>query len=109
MVKLLTHLQYLLIVFIVVNTHAQSKGPFFNVLDYGVSNDGTNRATKGINAAIQAAKAFGGGTVYIPAGNYICGPIELVSNLILYIDAGATLKFPAENLPFTDRKSTRLN
>src|SRR5664280_140174 len=101
MVKLLTHLQYLLIVFIVVNTHAQSKGPFFNVLDYGVSNDGTNRATKGINAAIQAAKAAGGGTVYIPAGIYICGPIELVSNLILYIEAGATLKFPAENLPFT--------
>ena len=100
MIKLITRLHYLLIVFIVVNAHAQSKGPFFNVLDYGASNDGTNRATKGINAAIQAAKFAGGGTVYIPAGNYICGPIELVSNLELYIEAGATLKFPAENLPF---------
>src|ERR1035438_3988889 len=52
MIKLITRLHYLLIVFIVVNAHAQSKGPFFNVLDYDASNDGTNRATKGINAAI---------------------------------------------------------
>ena len=93
MIKLITRLHYLLIVFIVVNAHAQSKGPFFNVLDYGASNDGTNRATKGINAAIQAAKFAGGGTVYIPAGNYICGPIELVSNLELYIEAG-DIKIP---------------
>ncbi|HEY4788523.1 MAG TPA: glycosyl hydrolase family 28 protein [Bacteroidales bacterium] len=76
-------------------------GPFFNVLDYGAKNDGSARATAGINAAIQAAKAAGGGTVYIPAGKYVTGPIELVSNLILYIDAGATLQFPAEHLSFT--------
>ncbi len=76
-------------------------GPFFNVLDYGAKNDSSARATEGINAAIKAAKSAGGGTVYIPAGEYICGPIELVSNLVLYIEAGATLRFPAERLPFT--------
>lgn len=78
-----------------------TKGVFFNVLDYGAHNDGTEDASKGINAAIQAAKAVGGGTVYIPAGNYTCGPIKLVSNLELYIAAGAILKFPAQNLPYT--------
>ena len=75
--------------------------PFFNILDYGAKNDGSVRATEGINAAIKAAKSNGGGTVYIPAGEYVCGPIELVSNLVLYIEAGATLRFPAERLPFT--------
>jgi len=82
-------------------TISDSKKAFFNVLDYGTQRDGTEDASKGINAAIQAAKAVGGGIVYIPAGNYTCGPIELVSNLELYIEAGATLKFLAQNLPFT--------
>ena len=78
-----------------------AKKAFYNVLDYETLNDGTGDASKGINAAIQAAKAAGGGIVYIPAGNYSCGPIELISNLELYIEAGATLNFPAQNLPFT--------
>jgi len=82
-------------------TISDSKKAFFNVLDYGTQRDGTEDASKGINATIQAAKAVGGGIVYIPAGNYTCGPIELVSNLELYIEAGAILKFPAQNLPFT--------
>jgi hypothetical protein len=38
----------------------------FNVLDYGV------RGSAAIIAAIAAAKAAGGGTVYVPNGNYPC-------------------------------------
>lgn len=91
-----------LIIFVLLlsSTSVWCDGPFFNVLDYGAKNDGTGHPEEGINAAIQAAKAVGGGTVYIPAGLYICGPIKLVSNLKLYIEAGATLKFLAQNLPF---------
>jgi polygalacturonase len=74
---------------------------FFNIMDYGARNDGSAPSTDAIRAAIQAAKAAGGGTVFIPAGNYVSGPIELVSNLVLHIDAGATLRFPAMRLPFT--------
>ncbi|HUV68548.1 MAG TPA: glycoside hydrolase family 28 protein [Terracidiphilus sp.] len=77
------------------------KSPFFNVIDYGAHNDGSAPATEAFRAAIQAAKKAGGGTVYVPAGNYVSGPIELVSNLTLYIDAGATIHFPATPLPFT--------
>ena len=76
-------------------------GPF-NILDYGARNDASAPATEAIRAAIQAAKAAGGGTVFIPAGNYVSGPIELVSNLTLHIDAGATVRFPATRLPFTE-------
>ena len=76
-------------------------GPFFNVIDYGAHRDGSASSTEAFRAAIQAAKKAGGGTVYVPAGNYLSGPIEMASNLTLYIDAGATLRFPATALPFT--------
>jgi len=52
-----------------------------------------------VRAAIQAAKLAGGGTVFVPPGEYVTGPIELVSNLVLNIEAGATLQFPATRLP----------
>jgi len=79
---------------------AWSAGPFFNILDYGARNDGTAPATEAIQSAIMAAKAAGGGTVLIPAGTYISGPVELASNLTLHLDAGAVVRFPAALLPF---------
>src|SRR5579864_6431184 len=91
----------LLPAFLLFATNGWSAGPFFNILDHGARNDGSTSATEAIRSAIQAAKAAGGGTVYVPAGKYVSGPIELVSNLVLYIDAGAVLRFPAARLPFT--------
>ena len=73
----------------------------FNIADYGAKNDASTPATDAFRQAIQAAKAAGGGTVYVPAGKYVTGPIQLVSNLILYFDAGAVVEFPAQRLPFT--------
>ena len=59
-----------------IGVNAWSAGPLFNVMDYGAHNDGSASATAAIRSAIQAAKAAGGGTVYVPAGNYKTGPIE---------------------------------
>ncbi|HKW27998.1 MAG TPA: glycoside hydrolase family 28 protein [Verrucomicrobiae bacterium] len=75
--------------------------PFCNVLDYGAHNDGSASSTEAIRSAVQAANAAGGGTVYIPPGIYVTGPIELTNNLVLDVAAGATLRFPATRLPFT--------
>lgn len=86
---------------LLLSAPAWAAGPFFNVKDYGARNDGSADAAPAFRAAIQAAHAAGGGTVYVPAGTYVTGPIELVSNLILNLDAGATLRFPAQRLPFT--------
>src|ERR1019366_8687995 len=85
---------------LLIGANAWSAATVFNVLDYGAHNDGSAPVTEAIRSAIQSAKAAGGGTVYFPAGNYVTGPIELVSNLVLHIDAGATLTFPAAKLPF---------
>lgn len=73
----------------------------FNVLDYGAHKDGSASSTEAIRSAIQAAKAVGGGTIYFPAGTYITGPIEMISDLTLQLDSGAILRFPAERLAFT--------
>src|ERR1017187_9434660 len=93
--------QRLVALSLLVGANAWGATAFFNVLDYGAHPDGSASSTEAIHSAIQAAKAIGGGTVYFPPGNYVTGPIELVNNLVLDIDAGTTLRFPATRLPFT--------
>ena len=63
-----------LVVFLGLN--ASGAGPVFNVLDYGAHKDGSTNSTEAFRSAIQAARAAGGGTVFVPAGNYVTGPIE---------------------------------
>jgi polygalacturonase len=64
---------------------------YFNVKDYGAKADGVNLDSKAINATIAAAANAGGGTVYLPAGNYLSGSIHLKSNISILIDQGATI------------------
>ena len=80
---------------------ASSGRQMFNIADYGAKKDGSVPATDAFRQAIQAAKAAGGGTIYVPPGKYTSGPIELFSNMTLDIDAGATIDFPVAPLPFT--------
>ena len=53
--------------------------------------DGKHLDSKSINKAIDAAANKGGGTVFIPSGNYLSGSIRLKSNVSLYLDQGATI------------------
>ena len=93
--------QSLPVAVLLIGANAWAAGPLFNVVDYGARNDGVTPATEAFRSAIQAAQAAGGGTVWVPAGNYVSGPIELVSNLVLHLDAGATVRFPAMRLPYS--------
>lgn len=71
---------------------------YYNVKNSGAKGNGTDMDTKAINKAIDEASAAGGGTVFFPAGNYLCGSIHLKSNITLYLDNGATIiAAPAEN------------
>ncbi len=63
----------------------------FNVRAMGASGDGKTVDTPAINKAIEAAAAGGGGTVFFPAGTYLCYSIHLKSNVALYLDRGATI------------------
>ncbi|MCR4617858.1 MAG: glycoside hydrolase family 28 protein [Lachnospiraceae bacterium] len=62
----------------------------YNILDYGAVGDGSTLCTKNIQAAIDAA-TLNGGTVLIPAGNFLSGSIRLKSNIDLHLEQGARL------------------
>ena len=62
-----------------------------NVQSYGAKANGTTKDTTAIQHAIDACEAKGGGTVLMPAGTYLSGPIVLKSNITLKLDKGATL------------------
>ena len=64
-----------------------------NVLDFDACNDGSQLATEALQAAIDEANRLGGGTVLIPAGVYLTGPICLKSKVRLHTEQGALILF----------------
>jgi polygalacturonase len=64
---------------------------FFDVRTYGATGSGTKLDTPGVNAAIEAAAAAGGGTVVFPAGTYLCFSIRLKSNVALFLAQGSII------------------
>lgn len=63
----------------------------FDVRDYGATGDGTTLDSPSINRAIEAAAKAGGGTVRLPAGDYLSYSIRLKSDITIYLESGATL------------------
>lgn len=63
----------------------------YNIKDFGAVGDGKHIDSEAINQAILKAAADGGGTVYVPAGEYACYSIRLASHIHLYLEQGATL------------------
>lgn len=70
---------------------ATAKQATYNVTDFGAKGDGKTNNTKAINAAIEAAAKNGGGTVFVPAGNFLSYTIRLKSHITLHLDQGAVL------------------
>jgi polygalacturonase len=89
---MLNKLSYVLLLFCLsISAYGGTTGLFFNVKDFGAVGDGKHLDSKAINRAIESAVKAGGGTVYLSAGNYLCGSIRLKSNIALFIDQGATI------------------
>jgi len=77
-----------------------SKTPlFFDVRSFGATGDGKTIDSPAINAAIEAASAAGGGTVFLPAGIYVCFSIRLKSFTSLFLQSGATILAADSPLP----------
>jgi len=72
-------------------TSLSAKQAVYDVRTYGAKGDGTTVDTPAINRAIDSVSAAGGGTLYFPAGNYLCYTIHLKSNVALYLDHGVTI------------------
>lgn len=65
----------------------------FNIVRYGAKADGLTVNTKSIQQAIETCHAAGGGTVLIPAGLWLTGPIVLKNNVNLHLAKNALLQF----------------
>ncbi|WP_163538536.1 glycoside hydrolase family 28 protein [Gracilibacillus sp. YIM 98692] len=66
---------------------------FNTITEYGAVGDGKVMNTNFIQKAIDSCAESGGGTVYVPTGAFLTGPISLKSHITLYLEAGATLRF----------------
>lgn len=64
----------------------------WSITDFGATGDGKTLNTKAINRAIDSCHTHGGGTVLVPAGEFVSGTVFLKSNVTLYLEAGAVLR-----------------
>jgi polygalacturonase len=72
----------------------------FKITDYHGAGDGHADNAAALQAAINAARAAGGGIVELPPGDYLCGPVRLADRIRLQVDAGATLRMlPLDRYP----------
>lgn len=71
----------------------QSQSVWTNVKERGADATGIVKCTKVISDVINDLSAKGGGTVFFPAGTFFTGPIIMKSNITLWLDAGAVIKF----------------
>jgi polygalacturonase len=65
----------------------------WDVRAFGAVSDGVTKNTEAFRKAIAAAVAKGGGTVLVPAGRWVTGPIHLASNVNLHVAEGAEILF----------------
>ncbi|MBS2097411.1 glycoside hydrolase family 28 protein [Carboxylicivirga linearis] len=65
----------------------------FNLSDYGAKGDGEFKNTVAFKKAIEALNENGGGTLVVPQGIWLTGPIEMVSNMNLHLQKGALIVF----------------
>jgi polygalacturonase len=64
-----------------------------SIVDYGAIGDGYTMNTRAFADAIQACVKAGGGTVVVPPGTWLTGPIRIESNVNLHLERGALVQF----------------
>ena len=67
------------------------------ITDFGATPDGKTLNTQAINNAIATVSQKGGGTVVIPAGFWITGPIKLQNGVNLYTERNAFVLFTEDH------------
>ena len=68
-----------------------SRGPYFDVREFGAIGDGKVDDTRALQRALDAAHQAGGGVVQLPAGTWLSGGLQLHSRLTVELAPGATL------------------
>jgi len=73
------------------NENKLAGAAIYNVRDHGAKGDGKTLDTAAIQSAIDKCFKEKGGTVLIPAGDFLSGTLELKSNVTLHIAAAGKL------------------
>ena len=68
-----------------------------NIVDFGAKSGGLELNTEAINNAIKDVSEKGGGKVIIPAGLWLTGPIEILSNVNLHTEKNALVVFSPDH------------
>ncbi len=71
----------------------RANNSYIDITEYGADFTGKINSSHLINRLIDSLSNSNGGTIFFPAGNYLCGPIILKSNVSLFTDAGAIIHF----------------
>ncbi|MGI4737290.1 MAG: glycoside hydrolase family 28 protein [Janthinobacterium lividum] len=85
---------------------AQFRKDTFGLRQYGAVADGQTLNTDAFQKAIAACAAKGGGTVLVPAGLWLTGPIVLQNNVNLHLATGALVQFTADRSQYPLVKTT---
>lgn len=80
----------------------------FLLTDYGANGNGQVINTTSFQQAIAACSAAGGGRVIVPAGQWLTGPIQLLSHVDLHLEKGALIQFTRDHsqYPVLGNKAT---
>lgn len=78
----------------------------YNVQDFGAKADTTFDSQKAFQEAIDKAYGEGGGTVVVPAGDYLISGIEIKSNIHFIIEGGATVFGSKDMLAYPSHEGT---
>jgi polygalacturonase len=70
--------------------------PIFNPVDYGAVGDGHTNNTAAFRKVMTEVSRAGGGTVWVPAGRFLTGSVELVDNVTLHLGPGAELLYSGD-------------
>ncbi|MBC9910045.1 glycoside hydrolase family 28 protein [Chitinophaga varians] len=63
----------------------------YDVVQYGARGDGHTNDTQAIQRAIDECHQQRGGIVWVPAGDFLCGTLELKSNVTLHLAVGGRI------------------
>ncbi|MBQ9645218.1 MAG: glycoside hydrolase family 28 protein [Prevotella sp.] len=84
--------RFLLALFVVCFSSLTQGQTVYNVMDFGAQGDGINDDAAALQQAIDKCTREGGGRVLLPRGHtFLCGPVELKSNVELHLETTATL------------------
>lgn len=82
------------------------KGKTYPITEYGAV-EGGELCTEAIQKAIEVCAANGGGTVLVPEGSFLTGPVHLKSNINLHLEENAVLRFTTDPQAYLPVVKTR--